>query len=174
MDDLRYPVGKFQPPTEFTDEGRQQMIKEVEETPARLREAVSGVEGDHWDRPYRPEGWTVRQVVHHLPDSHLNAYIRFKLGLTEDSPAIKTYDEASWAKLADSSIVPPEVSLDLLESLHARWIALLRSMSEADFSRKVLHPEYGEMTLDRLLALYAWHGRHHVGHITALRSREGW
>ncbi|MEO8216161.1 MAG: YfiT family bacillithiol transferase [Acidobacteriota bacterium] len=174
MDDLRYPIGKFEAPESYTDEIRQKFIREIDEAPARLREAVSGIEGDRWDRPYRPEGWTVRQVVHHLPDSHLNAYIRFKLGLTEDMPAVKPYDEARWAELADVKTVPPAVSLDLLESMHGRLTALLRSMSEADFQRKVLHSERGETSLDWLLALYAWHGRHHVAHITSLREREGW
>jgi len=126
------------------------------------------------DTPYRPGGWTVRQVVHHVPDSHLNAYVRFKLALTEDSPTIKPYDEAAWAKLADTAETPVEVSLQLLESLHARWVRLLESMTEADFARQFHHPESGTMSLDTYLSGYAWHCRHHVAHITQLRARMGW
>ncbi|PYR62116.1 MAG: putative metal-dependent hydrolase [Acidobacteria bacterium] len=127
-----------------------------------------------FDTPYRPDGWTVRQVVHHVPDSHLNAYCRFKLALTEDNPRIKPYDEAAWAKLADTERTPVETSLALLDSLHQRWVTLLESMKPEEFARTLQHPEAGEMTLDKVLQLYTWHGRHHVAHITSLRQREGW
>ena len=126
------------------------------------------------DKRYREGGWTVRQVVHHFPDSHMNSYVRFRLALTEDTPTIKPYDEARWAALPDATTMPPEPSLALLESLHARWITLLRAMSDADFSRKLNHPEWGELPLDFFLALYAWHGAHHVAQITKLRERMGW
>ena len=150
------------------------MIAEIAATPGALRSAVAGLSRDQLETPYRPGGWTVKQVVHHLPDSHLNAYARFKLALTEDEPTIKTYDEAKWAELSDSQRVPVEVSLDLLDALHMRWVTLLRGMDAADYRRGLNHPERGLMTLSQLLGLYAWHGRHHVAHITALRSREGW
>ena len=145
-----------------------------EETPEKLRAAVQDLNEEQLDTPYRPGGWTIRQVIHHLPDSHMNSYVRFKLALTENTPAIKTYDEAKWAELDDSKDTPVEVSLNLLESLHKRWVVLLRSMSEKDFHRSVNHPEWGEIKLDRMLALYSWHCRHHLAHITTLRQRKGW
>jgi uncharacterized damage-inducible protein DinB len=172
--DLRYPIGKFTPPGTVTDEQRRRFIAEVEEAPARLRAAVEGLSAEQLDTPYRPGGWTVRQVIHHLPDSHLNSYTRVKLALTEDEPTIKPYDEKRWAELGDSRVTPVETSLTLLESLHRRWVILLRSLSAADFARKFRHPERGTMTLDENLALYAWHGKHHVAHITSLRERMGW
>jgi DinB superfamily len=174
MEDLRYPVGKFQMPEGVTPDQRRQFIDEIAQTPARLRLAVSGLSPEQLETAYRPGGWTVRQVVHHLPDSHLNSYIRFKLALTEDEPTIKPYDEGRWAELIDARTSPLEVSLSLLESLHSRWVTLLKSLSPADWSRKFRHPEIGVVTLDRNVALYAWHGRHHVAHITSLRKREGW
>ena len=136
--------------------------------------AVAGLTEERLDTPYRPEGWTVRQVVHHVPDSHMNAYVRFKLALTESAPAIKGYEEARWAELEDTQRVPVEVSLALLAALHTRWVALLQSMPEADFQRTLVHPEHGVRTLDQMLATYAWHGPHHVAHVTALAGREGW
>lgn len=174
MTDPRYPVGKFQRPGQLTDAERRQMIEQIAAAPANLRKAVEGLSPSQFDTPYREGGWTVRQVAHHIPDSHLNAYIRFKLALTEDNPTIKPYDEARWAELRDSADTPPEVSMALLDNLHQRWVTLLRSIPAADFARKLNHPENGPMTLDDLLALYAWHGRHHVGHITSLRQRQGW
>jgi hypothetical protein len=151
------------------------MIDPSAATPARIREAVAGLSDEQLDTPYREGGWTVRQVIHHVPDSHLNAYIRLKLALTEDRPTIKPYDEARWAELIDSRDTPPEVSLALLESLHARWNTLLRSLREEDFQRSFLHPEQQEtFTLDGLIAMYSWHGRHHVAHVTALRERMRW
>jgi uncharacterized damage-inducible protein DinB len=155
-------------------EERRQWIAEIAACPARLRAAVAGLTAAQFDTPYRPGGWTVRQVVHHVPDSHLNAYVRFKLALTEDSPTIKPYDEAAWAELPDTAATPIEVSLDLLESLHARWVRLLESMTEADFARRFHHPESGTMSLDTYLSGYALHCRHHVAHITRLRGRMGW
>lgn len=173
--DLRYPVGKFNFEAQITEADHPQLIAEIAEAPGALRSAVAGLSRDRLETRYRPEGWTVKQVVHHVPDSHLNAYTRFKLALTEDEPTIKTYDEAKWAALPDSERVPIDVSLDLLDALHSRWVALLRSMDAADFRRGLRHPEHGRvLTLQQMLALYAWHGRHHVAHITSLRKREGW
>lgn len=173
MDDLRYPVGKLQIPAEITPEIRQQWIGVMAETPARLRLAVAGLSDQQLDTPYRNGGWTVRQVVHHLPDSHLNSYIRFKWALTENNPTIKAYDEQGWAMLPDSK-GPIEPSLEMLEALHRRWVSLLSAMSEADFARSLVHPESGPTNLNRLLAVYAWHGPHHVAHITELRKRMNW
>lgn len=172
--DLRYPVGRFDGRPPANEAEREAMIARIAETPARLSEAVAGLTAKQLDAPYRPGGWTVRQVVHHLPDSHINSYVRFKLGLTEDQPAIKTYEQQLWADLADTRTTPVKTSLALLEALHERWVNLLRSMTAEDFARTVNHPELGTVTLDDLLALYAWHGRHHVAHITALRERMGW
>ena len=139
-----------------------------------MRRALDGLSDGQLDTPYRPGGWTVRQVVHHVPDSHLNAYCRFKLALTEQNPTIKPYDEAAWAKVADTARTPPGVSLTMLDALHTRWVILLESMTAADFGRPLKHPEKGSITLDWMLQLYAWHGRHHAAHITELRKREGW
>ena len=172
--DLRYPIGEFKWEGPLTDEARRHAIAEIAKAPAWLRAAVKGLSPQQLDMPYRPGGWTVRQVVHHVPDSHLNAYTRFKLALTEDSPLVKPYDEARWAELADVRAARLETSFALLEALHERWVLLLRSLGPRDFSRTFRHPEQGTMTLDRALAYYAWHGRHHVAHITALRERMGW
>ena len=171
--DLRYPIGKFTFPEQVTDELRRQWIDEIAAAPAALRSAVAGLSPEQLDTPYRPGGWTVRQVVHHVPDSHLNAYVRCKLALTEDVPTIKPYDEAAWAQLPDSRM-PVETSLLLLETLHARWVTLLRAVTEEQWPRQLNHPESGIMRLDQLLALYAWHGPHHVAHVTSLRARNGW
>ena len=174
MIDLRYPIGKFHYTGPLTDEQRQASLSEIARTPASLRAAVKGLSDSQLDTPYRPGGWTVRQVVHHLPDSHLNSYVRFKLALTEDEPTIKPYAEDRWAELADTKATPIEVSLTLLQSLHDRWLRLLRSLTPEDWKRTFRHPELGTMTLEKTLALYAWHGRHHVTQITSLREREGW
>lgn len=174
MTDLRYPVGKMKMEARLTDEERRDLTDQIEQAPARLRAAVEGLTEEQLATPYRPEGWTVRQVAHHVPDSHMNAYIRFKLALTEEEPPIKTYEEALWAKLPDTALVPVEVSLVLLESVHRRWVAVLRSMSAADFERTLHHPDHGTINLNQLLCLYAWHGRHHVAHVTGLRERMGW
>ncbi|MEJ2008990.1 MAG: bacillithiol transferase BstA [Acidobacteriota bacterium] len=174
MSELQYPVGKFQLPERISDDDRRTFVGQIEETPSKLRSAVAGLSEQQLDTPYREGGWTVRQVVHHLADSHMNAFIRFKLAMTEDQPRIKTYDQERWAELADAKTVPVETSLALLDSLHKRFVALLKSMSAADFARKMDHPEQGIVDLDRYLSLYAWHGRHHVAHITSLRDRMGW
>ena len=173
--DLRYPVGRFNWENPIKESDHAILIATIAETPGALRSAVAGLARDQVETPYRPGGWTVKQVVHHVPDSHLNAYTRFKLALTEDQPTIKTYNEAAWAELADSRRVPIEVSLELLDALHLRWVTVLRSMDAADFQRGLIHPEKGGVvTLQQMLGLYAWHGRHHVAHITSLRKREGW
>ena len=174
MSDLRYPVGRFRMEQDPTDDERLALIDEIAETPQRLRAAIRAMSDEQLDTPYRPGGWTVRQVVHHLPDSHLNSYIRFKLALTEEEPIIRPYDEDSWAKLEDSRITPPEVSLALLDALHERWVTLLRSLAPEDFRRTFRHPELGPVSLNKNVALYAWHGRHHVAHITSLSERMGW
>jgi uncharacterized damage-inducible protein DinB len=174
--DLRYPVGKFQRPAKsLSSAERRAAIDAIAETPAKLRAAVKGLDDKQLDTPYRPGGWTARQVVHHVPDSHLNAFTRFKLALTEDTPTIKPYDEAKWAELDDGKSTLVEESLMLLDALHARWVYLLERMQPADFERMLDHPDWEKPgSLDVLLALYAWHGRHHVAHITELRRREGW
>jgi uncharacterized damage-inducible protein DinB len=174
MEDLSYPIGKFQPPPKYDDDVRKTFISQIEEAPSKLKAAVRGLSDQQLDTPYRPGGWTVRQVVHHLPDSHLNSYVRFRLAMTEQEPTIKPYEQQLWAELPDAKTAPIEMSLDLLDSLHKRWVLLLKSFTPADFSRTFMHPESGKMTLDRTLALYAWHGRHHVAHITSLRHRMGW
>ena len=172
--DLRYPIGKWEIGGELSPERRNQLIEEIAVTPEKVRMAVSGLSAEQLDTPYRPEGWTVRQVIHHLADSHLNAYVRFRLALTEQEPLIKPYQEGLWAALPDACSAPVESSLALLEGLHDRWVRLLRSMSAADFARTFRHPERGVMTLDATLRIYEWHGRHHTAHITALRQRMGW
>ena len=172
--DLRYPVGKYESKVTLTQAERDVAIDQIAGLPRALREAIQGLTQQQLDSSYRPGGWTVRQVVHHLPDSHMNAYVRFKLALTEDEPTIKPYDEARWANLADSRETPIEVSLAMLDALHRRWVILLRSTQPDDFSRRLRHPERGIETLDNKLGEYAWHGRHHVAHITSLREREGW
>jgi len=172
--DPRFPIGKLEIPTTVTPALRQSAIARIAATPANFRSAVKGLTDAQLDTPYREGGWTVRQVVHHLPDSHLNAYVRLKLALTESSPTIKPYAEDKWAELADSSSTPIEVSLTLLESLHTRWDVLWRSLKPQDFSRKLIHPDHGERTIDWLVFVYAWHGQHHTAHITELRKRKNW
>ena len=173
--DLRFPIGKHDRKMVLTPAERGAALEALAAAPSLLRDAVSGLSDNQLDTPYRPGGWTVKQVVHHVPDSHMNAYTRFKLALTEDVPTIKTYEEAAWAELPDSQKVPIEVSLDLLDALHLRWLALLRSMDDTQFKRQLRHPEHGRvLSLEQMLGLYAWHGRHHVAHITSLRKREGW
>ena len=172
--DPRYPIGKYTPPQEATPALRQQAIDSIAGTPAKLKAALSGLHDAQLDTPYRDGGWTVRQVAHHVPDSHLNAYVRFRLALTENQPTIKPYEEARWAELADAKSAPVAVSLALLEPLHDRWVRLLRSLTASDFARTFVHPEHGVRTLDWMLFLYAWHGRHHTAHITTLREQKGW
>ncbi len=172
--DLQYPIGRFAWSGENSKDDRWRYLDEIERAPANLRAAVAGLSDEQLDTPYRPGGWTVRQLVHHLPDSHLNSYLRFRLALTEEEPIIKPYQENRWAELADARTAPAETSVALLESLHGRWILLLRSLSPADFARQFRHPEMGMVSLEWSLAHYAWHGRHHVAHITSLRERMGW
>ena len=172
--DPRFPIGKYQWQDNLTDAQRSALIDQIAETPAQVRAAVAGFTEQQFDTPYREGGWTVRQLVHHIADSHMNAYVRFKLAITEDEPTIKTYEQQKWAETADSLQTPAEVSLGLIEGIHARWTTLLRSLRAADFARKFNHPEHGKMTLERLLGLYAWHGLHHTAHITGLRERMGW
>jgi hypothetical protein len=172
--DLRYPIGEFKFEAPLSDEQRQTCLDTIEQTPARMRAAVAGLAEDQLDTPYRPEGWTVRQVVHHVPESHLNSYLRFKLAITENEPTIKPYFEDRWAQLDDAREAPIELSLDLLDALHRRWIWFLRSLKPEDYQRTFRHPELGIVSLDKNIALYAWHGQHHVAHITSLRERMGW
>jgi uncharacterized damage-inducible protein DinB len=172
--DLRYPIGEFKFEAPLTDDERQTCIDTIEQTSTQMRAAVAGLDDDQLDTPYRPEGWSVRQVVHHVPESHLNSYLRFKLALTEDEPTIKPYFEDRWAALDDARTAPIELSLDLLDALHRRWVWFLRSLKAEDYQRTFRHPELGIVSLDKNVALYAWHGRHHVAHITSLRERMGW
>ena len=174
LEDLRFPIGRFSPPATSLPSIRAAHIQTLRQLPERLRAAVNGLSDPQLDTPYRPDGWTARQVVHHVADSHANCYIRFKLALTEDWPTIKSYDEVAWANLADSRWLPVNVSLSLVESLHGRWVALLESLSEEDFQKGYEHPEMGRQNLAKVLALYDWHSRHHTAHITHLRAREGW
>jgi len=172
--DLRYPIGQFQNVVKMTEAQRLGLIDEIAAAPGNLRAAVAGLTPAQLDTEYRPGGWTVRQVVHHMPDSHMNAFVRFKLALTENEPTIKPYDEAGWANLADVKATPVEISFALLDNLHVRWVALLRALTPSDLARKYHHPELGLVSLDDALALYAWHGRHHVAHVTSLRERRAW
>lgn len=174
MDDLRFPIGNFKYHGPLTEDQKNIFLEEIAQTPAQLRAAVKGLSETQLDTPYRPQGWTVRQVIHHLPDSHLNSYVRCKLALTEDDPTIKPYAEDRWAQLADTKITPVEVSLSLLESLHERWARLLRSLTPEEWKRTFRHPELGSVPLEKTLAIYAWHGKHHVAHITELRKRMAW
>jgi len=174
MGDARYPIGRFIPDPNPTPDTRNRHIERISGLPLQMRRAVSGLDEKQLATPYRDGGWTVRQVVHHVPDSHLNAYIRFKWAMTEEAPTIKAYDETAWAALKDSELTPVDVSLTLLESLHPRWTVLLRSLKQEDFQRGFVHPDSGPHDLDWLLGLYSWHGNHHVAHITSLRERMGW
>ena len=172
MADLRYPIGNWEYTAPASDSQRQSWIGDLAAAPAKLRDAVHGLSPAQLETPYRPEGWTVRQVVHHLPDSHMNAYVRFRLALTEPEPVIKPYEEARWATLTDASTAPIDVSLQLLEALHQRWVMLLRSMTPEQWQCAYRHPELGRVSLEHALAMYAWHGKHHVAHVTGLRERE--
>jgi len=174
MSDPRYPIGRFSPDSAPTSATRASHIEAIAGLPQRMRQAVAGLGDNQLNTPYREGGWTVRQVIHHVPDSHLNAYIRFKWAMTEENPTIKPYDETAWAALKDSELTPVDVSLNLLESLHSRWAVLLRSLKPEDFQKKFVHPESGPHDLDWLLSLYSWHGNHHLAHITGLRERMAW
>jgi hypothetical protein len=164
-DDLRYPVGKYTPGQPINREQRDEWITQVAETPTRLRDAVTGLIDAQLDTPYRPGGWTIRQVVHHVPDSHMNAYIRMKLAATEESPTVRTYEEQLWAELPEARSGPVAMSLDLLDALHRRWMAFLRGCTETDLQRAFMHKEWGRVTIDEAVAMYAWHCRHHAAHI---------
>ena len=176
MADLRYPVGPFSAKgSPLTAQEREQMLGRLEDHPARMRAAVEGLTDEQLDTPYREGGWTVRQVVHHVVDSHLNSYVRFKIGMTEDNGAIRPYEQGEWAELGEAKSAPIDLSLPLLDALHARWVTFLRTLSDEDFQRSVHHPEMGrDLTLDTLLEIYGWHCLHHETHITALRDRMGW
>ena len=173
-DDLRFPIGKFIWPNNIPAAVREDCLSRMASTPSRLREVLSGLSAEQLDMPYREGGWTPRQVAHHIPDSHMNSYVRFKLALTETNPIIKPYDEAAWAVLNDSVETPVETSLCLLDCLHERWLVLLRGMSEEDWKKTFHHPALGPVSLEQNVALYAWHGDHHIAHIAALRNRRRW
>jgi uncharacterized damage-inducible protein DinB len=172
--DPRYPIGKFNHNILVTKEMRSEFINVIESLPSSLRKEVENLTEEQLNTPYREGGWTIRKVVHHIPDSHLNSYVRFKLALTEDNPDIKTYEEHLWAELKDSSETPISVSLNLLESLHKRWVILLKSLSGEQFKRTFQHPEWGNISLSKTLALYAWHSKHHLAHITELKKQMKW
>jgi uncharacterized damage-inducible protein DinB len=174
MADPRYPIGKFSFDGSLTEQQKSRFLDDLEQTPARLRAAVQGLSEQQLETPYRDGGWTVRQVVHHVPDSHMNSYVRFKLALTEDEPTIRPYMENLWAELPEAKTAPVELSLALLESLHKRWNLMLRGIRPDQWNRTFRHPEMGTMNLEKALALYAWHGHHHVAHVTALREKMGW
>ena len=174
MTDLRFPIGRFTQPAEYTAEVRAGFVRDIAALPSLLGDALRGLDTAQRQTPYREGGWTVAQVVHHLADSHMNAYIRHKLAVTENHPTIKPYHEADWAKLEDAADPDVSHSLRLIEALHARWAAFAGRLAQPDFTRTMMHPERGPMTLDSSLALYAWHGRHHVAHITSVRERMGW
>ncbi len=174
MEDLRYPIGRLELRDGLTMEDRSALIDQIAQAPVRMREAVAGLTDEQLNTPYREGGWTVRQVIHHLADSSVNGYVRFKWAATEENPTLKAYDGPRWAELADGSSAPLDVSLALLETLHRRWIVFLKSLSPSDFQRPITHPESGEWAVDGLLQLYAWHGLHHVAHVTELRRRKGW
>jgi DinB superfamily len=174
MTDPRYPIGEFSFNGTLSEQQKSEHLDHIEQTPERLRVAVQGLSEKQLDTPYRDGGWTVRQVVHHVPDSHLNAYVRFKLALTEDEPTIRPYMEKPWAELPEAKSAPVELSLALLESLHRRWILTLRNIKPSEWKRTFRHPEIGVLSLEKTLALYSWHGRHHVAHVTGLREKMGW
>lgn len=174
MADPRFPIGKFSYDGPLTAERKQLYLTDIEQTPARFRAALAGLSDSQLNTPYRDGGWTPRQLAHHLPDSHMNSYIRFKLALTEDEPTIKPYAENLWAELPEAKNAPVEVSLALLDSLHQRWMLMLREFGDAEWKRTFRHPALGAMSLEKTLALYSWHGRHHVAHVTSLREKMGW
>ncbi|MEZ5337513.1 MAG: putative metal-dependent hydrolase [bacterium] len=175
MEELQYPIGRYRIEHEITAERRAELIAQIAILPSQLHGAVSGLDDAQLDTAYRPEGWTLRQVVHHVADSHMNAYVRMRLALTEDEPAIAPYKEGYWAMLPDALSAPPELSLGLLEGLHARWVLLLESLSDEQFARRFFHPQYGtRVRQDEILSHYAWHGQHHTAQLTGLRDRMGW
>ena len=173
IDDLRFPVGKFDKSVEMTPEMRAEFIQIIADLPKKLAEGVEGLNEEQLDTPYRPDGWTLRQTVHHVADSHMNSLTRFKLALTEENPTIRPYYEDRWAELADNKL-PVKVSLKIIEGVHQRWTALLESLTDEDFQKPLMHPDSGQWSVEGFLALYAWHSRHHTAHITRLRQRNGW
>lgn len=175
LENLRYPVGRLELPDTITSDHISTWISEIENAPAHYVSAVQGLTDEQLDTPYRHDGWTLRQVVHHVADSHMNSYIRFKWTLTEDKPTIKAYDETTWAELEEAKHAPVELSLQLISALHARWVVMMKNLSEADLKKEFVHPESGKsIPLDKMVGLYAWHSRHHVGHIESLKNRMGW
>lgn len=172
-EDLRYPVGEFDKNIELTAESRAEFIQTIRDLPNKIAESIEGLNEQQLDTPYRDEGWTVRQTIHHVADSHINSLCRFKLALTEENPTIRPYFEDRWAELADSKL-PVDVSLQIIEGVHRRWTILLETMTDADFQKTLIHPESGDWTIEQFLALYAWHSLHHTAHITKLRERNGW
>jgi len=173
-DDVRYPVGPCEWPAEVSVDEKKRHLRDIAELPAKLRAAVAGLAAQHLDIPYRDGGWTIRQIVHHIPDSHMNSYVRFKLALTEDQPTIKPYDEKLWSEIPEARTAPIEMSLDMVDALHRRWSLMLQNMTDADFERSIVHPEIGALKLKSLVAGYGWHCRHHVAQIVATRRRMGW
>ena len=174
MPDLQFPIGQPELEDGLTAQGRSNLILQVDACPQELRDAVAGLSDGQLDTPYRPGGWTVRQVVHHLPDSHINVYSRFRLALTEDEPAVRTFDHDGWAELPDARLAPISSSLELLRAVHSRWVLLMEALTDADWKRSFRHPEEGLLDLEFTLQRYAWHGRHHVAHIASLRERMHW
>ena len=174
LEELMYPIGRVEMLPATSPEVRSASIDELRRYPAVLRSTVEGLSDAQLDTPYRPGGWTVRQVVHHLPDSHMNSYVRFKWATTEDNPTIRTYEEARWAELDEARTGPIDMSLDLLEALHTRWCAFLATLTDAEWEKTFEHPEWGRITLDATLQQYVWHSRHHLAHIAGLIRREGW
>ncbi|HKK45463.1 MAG TPA: putative metal-dependent hydrolase [Balneolaceae bacterium] len=173
MEDFRYPIGRYRAAQSVAPRDVAKWIDEIEALPRQLQTAVSSLSDEQQDTPYRKGGWTIRQVVHHIFDSHANSYIRFKLALTEDRPTIKPYDQEAWAKLSDSKL-PVDVSLNLIKGLHERWGHLLKSLDEAQLSRELVHPESGTLIVKSMIGLYAWHGKHHLAHITNLKKQKNW
>ena len=172
---LRYPIGKFTTPETITENDLMNYISDIERFPGDLRRIVTDLSPEQLDTQYRPKGWTVKQLIHHIADSHINAYLRFKLALTEDTPTIKPYFEDKWAELPDTAVTPVEVSLKIIEAIHTRWVNLLRAMDKKDFEKSFFHPEYGkEFSLEQAAAMYSWHGKHHFAHIKELKKRKGW
>ncbi|HET9804401.1 MAG TPA: bacillithiol transferase BstA [Candidatus Acidoferrum sp.] len=174
MSDPRFPIGKFSFEGTINEQQKAQYLSDIAQAPALLRAAVKGLSDKQLDTPYRDGGWTVRQLVHHVPDSHMNAYVRFKLAMTENEPTIRPYMEDRWAELPEAKTGPIEMSLQLLENLHQRWVVFLRTLKAEDWKRTFRHPDLGVLPLEKVLALYAWHGKHHVAHVTALKERMGW
>lgn len=174
METLRYPIGRYKPAPYYSEADIANFTNHIAELPARLRNAVQGLTDVQLDTPYRQGGWTVRQVVHHLADSHINSYTRFRMALTEDLPNIKTYEEMGWAELPDAKKGPVKLSLDLLEALHTRWVIMLRGLEPQQLKRAFMHPDLGEVALEKSLALYSWHGLHHLAHIESLKKRMSW